>query len=101
MRLVELLLYKYTAHILEPNPMQTANAKPYKQFQWLWVLTLAFVLAGWLGHQSPRYAAEEGGGIFEGISATTGTSAPYPLSSRSTAQQKAPHAAHRLSAHAL
>ena len=41
--------------------MQTTNAKPIKKSQWLLVLILAPLLAGWLGHQSPQYAAGNGG----------------------------------------
>ena len=41
--------------------MQTTNAKPIKKSQWLLVLILAPLLAGWLGHQSPPYAAGNGG----------------------------------------
>ncbi len=41
--------------------MQTTNAKPIKKHQWLLVLILAPLLAGWLGHQSPPYAAGNGG----------------------------------------
>ncbi len=81
--------------------MQTTNAKPLKKFQRLWVLPLALFLASWLGHQSPQYAAEEGGGILEGIAATTGTSVPFPLNNRPIDQQKDPYAAHRSSAYAL
>ena len=92
--------YKYTALVAEPILMQTMNAKPLKKFQWLWPLILALLLASWLGHQSPRYAAEEGGGIFESISASTGASVPYPMI-RSVDQPKDPNAAHRPSAYAL
>ncbi|MHB8366110.1 MAG: hypothetical protein ACYDB0_03700 [Acidithiobacillus sp.] len=41
--------------------MQATNAKPIKKSQWLLVLILAPLLADWLGHESPQYAAGNGG----------------------------------------
>ena len=41
--------------------MQTTNAKPIKKSQWLLVLILAPLFAGWLGRQSPPYAVWNGG----------------------------------------
>ena len=80
--------------------MQITIAKSLKKFQWLWILTLAFLLAGWLGHQSPRYAVEEGG-ICHATSAANNTPVPYPMTNRRVAQRNEAKGVHRSSAYSL
>ena len=67
--------------------MQTTNAKPIKKFQWLLVLILAPLLAGWLGHQAPHYAAGNGG-VFQDARHVTWTPATSPMTVTPATQQK-------------
>ena len=67
--------------------MQTTNAKPIKKSQWLLVLILAPLLAGWLGHQSPQYAAGNGG-VFQDARHVIWTPATSPMTATPTAQQQ-------------
>ena len=67
--------------------MQTKNAKPIQKFQWLLVLILAPLWAGWLGHQSPRYAAGNGA-IFQNARQVTWTRASSLRTTTPAAQQK-------------
>ncbi|MCR1344898.1 hypothetical protein NRY68_03570 [Acidithiobacillus ferrooxidans] len=67
--------------------MQTTNAKPIKKSQWLLVLILAPLLAGWLGHQSPPYAVGNGG-VFQDARHVTWTPATSPMTVTPAAQQK-------------
>lgn len=67
--------------------MQTTNAKPIKKSQWLLVLILAPLLAGWLGHQSPQYVAGNGG-VFQDARHVTWTPATSPMTVTPAAQQK-------------
>ncbi len=67
--------------------MQTTNAKPIKKSQWLLVLILAPLLAGWLGHQSPQYAAGNGG-VFQDARHVTWTPATSPMTVTPAAQQQ-------------
>ena len=67
--------------------MQTTNAKPIKKHQWLLVLILAPLLAGWLGHQSPPYAAGNGG-VFQDARHVTWTPTTSPMTVTPAAQQK-------------
>ena len=67
--------------------MQTTNAKPIKKSQWLLVLILAPLLAGWLGHQSPPYAVGNGG-LFRDVRHVTWAPATSPMTVTPAAQQK-------------
>jgi hypothetical protein len=57
--------------------VQATNATLLKKCQWPGLLILAFALTGWLGHQSPGYAVEEGG-LFNGTSSAKDTPVPHP-----------------------
>ncbi|MBU2859174.1 hypothetical protein HF290_01670 [Acidithiobacillus ferrooxidans] len=67
--------------------MQTTNAKPIKKSQWLLVLILAPLLVGWLGHQSPPYAAGNGG-VFQDARHVTWAPVTSPMTVTPAAQQK-------------
>ena len=67
--------------------MQTTNAKSIKKSQWLLVLILAPLLADWLGHQSPQYAAGNGG-VFQDARHVTWTHVTSPMTVTPAAQQK-------------
>jgi hypothetical protein len=67
--------------------MRTTNAKPIKKHQGLLVLILAPLLAGWLGHQSPPYAAGSGG-VFQDARHVTWTPATSPMAVTPAAQQR-------------
>ncbi len=67
--------------------MQTTNAKPIKKHQWLLVLILAPLLAGWLGHQSPQYAAGNGD-VFQDARQVAWTPSNNPMTAMPAAQQK-------------
>ncbi len=70
--------------------MQTAHEKQGKKHQWLLVLVLAPLLAVWLGHQAPHYAAGNGE-VFQDARHVTWTPATSPMSGMPAAQQKGHH----------
>ena len=67
--------------------MQITQRKPLKKPQWLLILIVAPLVASWLGHQSPLYAAGNGG-LFQVTRQATRTPVTGPMTVTPAAQQK-------------
>ncbi|WP_231104444.1 MULTISPECIES: hypothetical protein, partial [Acidithiobacillus] len=61
--------------------------KPIQKHQWLLILIVAPLVARWLGHQSPLYAAGDGG-IFHATRHVTWKPATSPIAEMPAAPQK-------------